>query len=179
MGPLLPGQIPDLHIKCVILKGYTPDKWRLITDWSHPRSGNINDGINPDLCSLCYMLVQRVVRTAVLLGKVAKLDIKAVYRLMSVHPDNCPHLGIKWLGSHYMDGMLLFGLRLAPKVFTMVADILDLVTKQTGMAMVDQDPDDLVTLGPPASPECSLNLCTVLVVCEELGILLVVDPPTG
>ena len=184
IGPFRPGQIPDLHVNRmgVIPKGHIPGRWRLITDLSHPKGSSVNDGISPDLCSLRYTSVQRVARTAMLLGKgalMAKLDIKAAYRLVPVHPDDRPLLGIEWQGSHYVDGMLPFGLRSAPKVFTAVADALEWVIRQRGVTVVDHYLDDFVTLGRPASPECSQNLRTVLAVCEELGIPLAVDKLEG
>ena len=184
IGPFRPGQIPDLHVNRmgVIPKGHIPGRWRLITDLSHPKGSSVNDGISPDLCSLRYTSVQRVARTAMLLGKgalMAKLDIKAAYRLVPVHPDDRPLLGIEWQGSHYVDGMLPFGLRSAPKVFTAVADALEWVIRQRGVTMVDHYLDDFVTLGRSASPECSQNLRTVLAVCEELGVPLAVDKLEG
>ena len=55
----------------------------------------------------------------------AKLDVKAAYRLIPVHPDNRRLLGFEWQGSHYVDGMLPFGLRSAPIIFTAVADAME------------------------------------------------------
>jgi hypothetical protein len=38
-----------------IPKGHNTGKWRLITDLSFPRGQSVNDGIEPDLCSICYI----------------------------------------------------------------------------------------------------------------------------
>ena len=55
----------------------------------------------------------------------AKVDIKSAYRLIPVHPDDRPLLGINWNGELYVDAMLPFGLQSAPKIFTAVADALE------------------------------------------------------
>ena len=123
-GPFLKGAIVNLQINRigVVPKGHTPGKWRMITDLSFP------DGASVKLCSLQYTIVDRVARAAQCLGRgalLAKLDVKATYRLIPVHPDNCRLLGFEWQGSHYVDGMLPFGLRSAPITFTAVADEMD------------------------------------------------------
>ena len=52
----------------------------------------------------------------------AKLDLKSAYRMVPVHPDDSPLLGITWKGSTYIDKALPFGLRSAPIIFSAVAD---------------------------------------------------------
>ena len=52
----------------------------------------------------------------------AKLDLKLAYRMVPVHPDDSPLLGITWKGSTYIDKVLPFGLRSAPIIFSAVAD---------------------------------------------------------
>ena len=53
-----------------------------------------------------------------------KADIKEAYRMVPIHPDDQLLLGIWWNGCVYIDRMLPFGLRSAPKIFTAVADAL-------------------------------------------------------
>ena len=65
LGPFPPStvaQLPPLHINRfgVIPKGHNPGKWRLITDLSYPPGYSVNDGIDPDLCSLSYSTVEQV-----------------------------------------------------------------------------------------------------------------------
>ena len=57
----------------------------------------MNDGIDPEMCSLQYTLVEKVARVAQRLGKdtlLAKVDIQAAYCLVPIHPDNCPLLRV-------------------------------------------------------------------------------------
>jgi hypothetical protein len=118
-GPFLQGQIPNRM--GVVPKGHTPGRWRLITDLSHPEGGNVNAGIEAQLCSLKYTSVESVAIAAELLGRgalVAKLDIRSAYRLVPVHPQGRYLLGVEWEGRHYVDSALPFGLRSAPKILS-------------------------------------------------------------
>ena len=47
---------------------------------------------------------------------VSKLDIKNTYRTALVHPEDCPLLGNKWQGKLFIDTVLQFGLKSAPKI---------------------------------------------------------------
>ena len=104
-----------------------PDKWRLIVDLSSPHDQSVNDGISADLCSLRYALVDNAVEIITSLGHsslLAKFDLSNAYRILPVHPDDQPLLGVTWQGNVYMDRSLPFGLRSAPKIFNAVADVL-------------------------------------------------------
>lgn len=121
VGPLAVDSIP-LHINRfgVILKPHQPGKWRLIVDLSHPPGYSINDGIQPELCSLSYASIDDAIVIITQLGrgtKLAKLDLESAYRIMPVHPDDQHLLGMEWQGSWYVDTALPFGLRSAPKIF--------------------------------------------------------------
>ena len=101
IGPMDPKSVPRLHTNWfgVIPKDHATNRWRLITDLSFPEGTSINDGIRPELCSLTYTSVDRVAREAEQLGPgalLAKVDIKSAYRLVPVHPDECPLLGVAW-----------------------------------------------------------------------------------
>ena len=179
-GPFLPGQIPVLHINRmgVVPKGRTPGRWRLITDLSHPEGVSVNDGIQSELCSLRYTSVESVAAAAQRLGRgalLAKLDIKATYRLVPVHPQDRYLLGVEWGGAFYVDGALPFGLRSAPKIFTAVADALQWVLLDSGVTIVDHYLDDFITMGRPGSPECRQNLDRILAICADLGVPLVAE----
>jgi len=128
--PINPESVPGLHTSCfgVIPKGHSSGKWRLITNLSYPERASINDEISPTLCSLSYTSVDKLAKAAQRLSPgalLAKVDIKLAYCLVPVHPDDRPLLGVMWKGVYYIDAMLPFGLRLAPKIFTAVADALE------------------------------------------------------
>ena len=54
----------------------------------------------------------------------AKVDIKQAYRMVPVHPDDHPLLGMVWEGALFVDSALPFGLRSTPKIFSVLADAL-------------------------------------------------------
>ena len=60
-----------------------------------------------------------------------KADIQGAYRMVPVHPEDQHLLGVEWNGAVFIDKVLPFGLRSAPKIFSAVADaILWILTKK-------------------------------------------------
>ena len=129
-GPFPSSTAPCVHINRfgVIPKKHQPGKWRLITDLSFPEGASMNDAIDPSLCSLTYVTVDTVAAAATSLGRhslLAKIDVKSAYQLIPVHPSDCKWLGMQWQGRIYVDAMLPFGLRSAPKIFNAMADAME------------------------------------------------------
>ena len=132
------GGLPLVHISRfgVIPKGHNTGKWRLITDLSFPPGNSVNDGIDPAICSLRYTTVEDVASVAAQLGPhtlMAKIDIESAYRLIPVHPEDRFLLGVNWRDQVYIDPMLPFGLRSAPKIFNAVADALEWCLRADGI----------------------------------------------
>ena len=177
LGPLDPTCHPTVHINRfgVVPKGHATGKWRLITDLSYPPRKSVNDGIDPELCSLHYTTVDDVATAAARLGQgtlMAKVDIEAAYRLVPVHPHDRPLLGMEWKGQVFADPMLPFGLRSALKIFNAIADALEWYLKSRGIAHVFHYLDDFTILGSPNSDECIGSLTVMRQACAELGIPL-------
>ena len=133
--------LPPCHINHfgVIPKGANTGKWRLITDLSFPPDASVNDAIDPALCSLSYTSVELVAGVAAGLGRGAllvKTDIESAYRIIPVHPQDRPLQAVGWNGKVYIDPMLPFGLRSAPKTFTVVADALEWHVRQKGVSYI-------------------------------------------
>ena len=109
----------------VIPKRGQPGRWRLIVNLSAPKGYSVNDGIDPQLTSLHYASVDDAVSVIQSLGAgalMAKLDLKAAYRNITVHPDDRSLLGMLWDNTVFIDSALPFGLRSAPKIFSGIAD---------------------------------------------------------
>lgn len=184
LGPFPLSHAPSCHISRfgVIPKGHNTGKWRLITDLSFPHGRSVNDGIDPDLCSLSYITVDAVADRIRQLGvgtMMAKVDIESAYRLIPVHPDDRPLQAVQWEGKLFVDSRLPFGLRSAPKIFNAVADALCWHLVMCGVEWVLHYLDDYIVLGAPDSPECQEALATLIRVCGILGVPLATHKTEG
>lgn len=167
--------LPPCHINRfgVIPKGRNSGKWRLITDMSYPPGHSVNDGILPDLCSLTYTSVERVAEAIAVHppgALLAKIDVESAYRLVPVHPLDRPLQAVIWNGALYVDLMLPFGLRSAPKLFNALADGLEWYLRSLGIRDIFHYLDDFLIVGPPASPVCAEGLALLDKACEWLGV---------
>ena len=86
-------------------------------------------------------------------SELAKADIKAAYRIVPVHPQDCQLLAMKWQGDVYIDTALPFGLQSAPKLFNVIADALEWCVKEAGTKFLWQYLDDFITVGKAGSGE--------------------------
>ena len=133
LGPVSAPWSQAIHISRfgVIPKG-SSGKWRLILDLSSPEGASVNDGIEITHCSLSYATVDEAAGQVALLGRgalMAKVDIKTAYRLVPIHQDDQLLLGMQLEGAIYMDTVLPFGLRSAPKIFNAIVDVLEWVCR--------------------------------------------------
>ena len=179
-----PDAIPGVQINRfgVIPKPHQLGKWRLIVDLSHPEGRSVNDGISSDLCTLQYTRVDDVVRQLLQLGPgalMAKLDIKSTYRIVPVHPQDRFLLGMRWNDHIYVDRVLLFGLRSAPKIFSALADALEWIVKDHGVKRLWLYLDDYITCGAAESEECQFNLQLLKDICGHLGVPLAEEKVEG
>ena len=181
-GDVGTGEVFHLNRVGVVPKGHTPGKWRIIVDLSFLEGRSVNDGIRAEHCSLQYTTVQKIAQAAQSLGtgaQLAKLDVKSAYCLLPVHPEDRPLLAFEWKGHIFVDGVLPFGLRSAPKIFTAVADALEWIVRKRGVRFVDHYLDDFIVFGAPSSAQCEAALNTVREVCEELGVPLAMEKLEG
>ena len=185
LGPLPPELFPSVQISRigVIPKGST-GKWRLIVDLSAPEGFSVNDNIDKTLCSLSYISIEDAVQEIMAKGQgaqLAKIDIQSAYRNIPVHPEDWNLLGMVWENSLFIDTTLPFGpgLRLAPKIFTAVADAAEWIARQQGVTTILHYLDDFLVIGHPGSAECMANVTLLLSVFEQLGIPVAVDKLEG
>jgi len=154
---------------------------RLIIDLSHQKNHSVNDRIPKDLCSIKYITIEEAIKDVITLGKVtmlAKVDIKSAFRLLLVHPVDRHLLGMEWLNNTFIDMCLPFGLRCAPKLFNILADLLTWIFKQQGVFIKHHYLDDFLTLGSPSTNICHENLATIQHTCKLLGVLEKVYGPS-
>ena len=133
----------------VIPKRHTPSKWRLIVDLSYPTSHSVNDGIPKILCSLSYVTVDTAIGHILSMGPgalLAKIDVRHAFRLLPVHPADHHLLAMSWKGDLFIDTCLLFGLRSAPKLFNVLADLLSWIFERKGISLLIYYLDDFLTI---------------------------------
>ena len=144
---------------------------------SHPEGRSVSDGISKALCSLHYVTIDDAITQVVELGQgclLAKIDIKSAFRLLPVHPTDRHLLQMVWDDSVYT--CLPFGLRFAPKLFNIAANLLQWAMQQQGVTNIFHD---FLTLGCPSSPKCQNNLNIIKRTCNTLGILLTAEKVEG
>ena len=102
----------------------------------------------------------------------AKIDVKSAFRLLPVHPADRHLLGMEWQGGIYIDTCLPFGLRSAPKLFNVLAELLSWMVRQQNVSFLIHYLDDFITMGPPSLSICQNNLDTIIHICNYLGVPL-------
>ena len=154
VGPFDPNELCNVHISRfgVIPKPNQFGKWRLILDLSSPKEASVTDGISKALCSMSYISTDDAVE------KILQLGDECLLAKVTVHPDDRPVLAMSWRGKLYVDTVLPFGLRSAPKIFTAVADALEWIFRARGVSIVLHYLDDFLTMGRATSDECKRNL---------------------
>ena len=128
------------------------------------------------------MKVDQVVQQVLSLGKgalLAKIDIESAFRNIPVHPDDRHLLGMRWNDELFIDTVLPFGLRSAPKIFNSIADALQWIAKNQGVTYLEHFLDDYVTTGAPQSNECENNLHLLVETCHTLKIPLAIGKKEG
>ena len=126
--------------------------------------------ISKELCSLKYATVDQVVRRILQLGEssyLAKIDIQHAFRNIPINPEDCIYLGMCWCLDLYIDTVLPFGLREAPKLFNAIADAVEWILLHTGVTNLMRCLDDFLTIGSPRSRECRENLQAITVTCKK------------
>ena len=166
----------------VIPKKRQPGKWRLILDLSFPAEHSVNAGIDKRLSSLQYTSVDDAAKIISELGPqahLAKIDIAHAYRNIPVHPTDRHLLGMQWSNQLFVDTVLPFGLRSAPKIFCAVSDALEWILFKRGISSCLHYIDDFITFGRANSSQCEQNLHLITTTCEELGVPLQVEKIEG
>ena len=98
----------------------------------------------------------------------AKFDVESAYRNVPVHPSDRHLLGMKWRNQYYVDLALPFGLRSAPFIFNVIADLVEwILVHSYQIPDLLHYLDDFITMGPPESSQCAHNLRAALAVCKR------------
>ena len=76
---------------------------------------------------------------------------------------------VQWNDIIYVDLMLPFGLRSAPKLLNAIADALEWILHQQGIAFCKHYLDDFIIAGPPKCQNCRQALEMLDKVCDWAG----------
>ena len=88
----------------------------------------------------------------------AKIDIEHAFQNILINPADRKFLGMSWNYCVYVDAILPFGLRSAPKIFNAIADALEWILTNEGVIDLMHYLDNYLFLGSSVSQECSNNL---------------------
>ena len=81
--------------------------------------------------------------------------------------------------STFIDLCLPFGLHCAPKLFSILVDLLTWIFKQQGVFIVHHYLDDFLKLGSPSTAICQANLSSIQSICQLLGVPLAIEKVEG
>jgi hypothetical protein len=157
-------------------------KWRVIMHLTAPKGSSINDFIDKEAFPIHYATVDDAVAMVSRYGKgcmMAKIDLKAAFRMVPIAAEEWDLLGLHWKGMYYVDTCLPFGLRSAPYLFNQFASALHWIMATNYAADVIHYLDDFLLAGPAGQPTCSESAETMLSVCERLGIPVALDKLEG
>ena len=99
----------------------------MIVDLSYPSGRSINDGLSPMISLVTYALVDAALRFIKQLGwntMSIKVDLKSVYRMVPIHPQDRQLFGVWWDDQILLTRHCPFGLYSARKLFTTVPDAI-------------------------------------------------------
>ena len=108
----------------------------------------------------------------------AKCDVRSTYRNVPVHPYDVAWLGLQWEGETFVDTALPFGLRSAPKLFTVVADAFQYTLQAAKVQFIFHYIDDFLILG-WSEEECLTSLQQVQAMANELGLPMEASKTVG
>ncbi len=179
IGPFLGTVFPDYVILPLGLrKKKVPGKFRVIHDLSSPFEGvSVNSCIPAKEGTVKYDTVDsaiHLIQQAVPEAFLAKTDIEHAYKLIPIHPEDIPALGIRWFQDWLWDVTLPMGSRLGCAILETFSEALQHLAPWKGCGNMCHVLDDflMVSMGDEVA---ETRLRTFLGLCEELGIPVVVE----
>ena len=177
-GPFRSPPLRDFVVNPLSARDRAGGGTRLILDLSAPRGSSVNDGIDGEDFRTT---VDEAVRLISLLGGrgalLAKLDIRAAFKLIPVRPDQRRLLGFYWDGHFYYQTALSFGSRSSPRIFNDFADCLEALFQQKAhRAVIRKYLDDFWLVCPGNAPaDADRAYEAMKQTCAELGVPLATE----
>ena len=182
-GPFEQPPFDDFHCSPVgLVPKKVPGEYRLIHHLSYPPGGSINDSIPKEFSSVSYASISDAISLLKQSGPgsfMAKTDIKSAFRIVPIHPDHYPLLGMKWQGLYYYDKCLAMGLSESCAAFERVSGSLQwLAVSRFGASGVVHILDDFLFIA-NTEEKCRADLRNFLAMCSFLGIPIAEEKTMG
>ena len=152
---------------------------RRIHHLSYPAldTDSINGGIPEHYGTIIYSGISDAIQAIQYMGKnclLVKRDFESAFRHIPVSPLDSPLLGFHWKGTYYAESFLPFGLRTAPYLFNLFAEvfhwILEEELKSLGLRVrILHYLDDFLMVLPPES-STALYTTVFTNLCHEVGL---------
>ena len=173
-GPFTRPPFPDFRSSPIgIVPKKTPDEVRLIHHLSCPSGFSVNDNIPSDCSTVHYATVNEAVKLVQRLRIgcfLAKTDIKSAFRIIPVHLQDYPLLGIKWADNYYFDRCLPMGCSSSCAIFEAFSTSLEWLSLHKFKASaVLHIPDDFLFVA-SSLEKCHTDLANFLSLCDYLGV---------
>ena len=176
---------PISNLRCSPI-GLVPKKtssWRLITHVSCPHMNSVNDFIDSKFATVHYSSFDNAVSIVKILGenaRIAKMDIKSAFRLLTCYPGEFNLLGFKIGSQYYIDKCMPMGSSTSCSAFEMFSTFLHWLTqKEAGLNTLDHYLDDFFLAGKTESNECEHLMATFTRICKTLTVPIAVEKTEG
>jgi hypothetical protein len=159
----------------------TPGEYRLIHHLSYPEGSSVNDGILRCYTDVRYATIDTAIAMIKKVGKwcfLAKTDIESAFRLLPVHPDDYPLLGLSsWQDKCYYDKCLPMGCSSSCSLFEKFSTSLEWWARhRLGIPNVAHILDDFLIV----TKSLSGGLAALAAfMCVKLGVPLVAAKTVG
>ena len=160
----------------------TPGEFRLIHHLSFPKGTSVNDGILSVNTSVHYATIEDAIGFIKRTGSgcfMAKTDISNAFRIIPIHPDDYPLLGIKWRDAYYYDRCMPMGCSSSCKTFETFSTAVEWVAQhKLNINSILHLLDDFLIVA-PTEKICRDQLNLFLELCSYLGIPIAPQKTVG
>ena len=182
-GPFCKPPFPSMFCSPLgIVPKKNPSEFRLIQHLSFPRDSSINDFIPRDFSSVSYASITDAISSLKRAGRgcfMAKTDIKSAFRIIPVHPDDHPLLGMKWENLYYYDRCLPMGCSSSCAIFEAFSTALEWIAiHRLGASSVLHILDDFLFIA-DTKQKCQLDLNNFLCMCQVIGVPIAEEKTVG
>ncbi len=126
--------------------------------------------VSYDTVDMAIRLIHEVGQGSIL----ARTDIEHAYKLIPVHPDDIPALGIKWFQHWLSDATLPMGSRSSCAIFETFSEALQHLAQWKGCGNMCYVLDDCLMVS-QTNEVADTRLATFLGLCDYLGVPVVAD----